>query len=77
MSQKKSEFKAVKLKDGEEILLVVRQTAIAFATSILAGLVLFLLPFFLLFPLFSWGRWGVVVFVILLSIAIIFALYRF
>tara|TARA_Y100000310_G_scaffold293587_1_gene323267 strand:- start:88 stop:711 length:624 start_codon:yes stop_codon:yes gene_type:complete len=77
MAQKKSEFKAVKLKEGEEILLVVRQTSIAFATSILVGLVLFLFPFFLLFPLFSWGKWGVVIFVILLFIAIIFALYRF
>ena len=74
---KKSELKAVKLKESEEILIVIRQTPIAFATSLFVGLTLFLLPFFLLFPLISWGKWGMVIFCILLGIAIIFALYRF
>ncbi|MBU1180087.1 hypothetical protein KJ885_04030 [Patescibacteria group bacterium] len=74
---KKSDFKAVKLKDGEDILLIVRQTPIAFSGSILLSLLLFLLPFFLLFPLFSWGKWGVVIFCILLGFAILFSLYRF
>ena len=74
--QKKSEFKAISLKDGEEILLVIRQTPIAFSGSILIGLFLFLLPFFLLFPLFSWGKWGVVIFFILFGVAIIFSLHR-
>ncbi|MFC1612453.1 PH domain-containing protein [Patescibacteria group bacterium] len=70
-------FKSVKLKDGEKILLVVRQTPIAFGMSILIGLILFLLPFFLLFPLFSWGKWGMALFFVLLFGAILFALYQF
>lgn len=75
--EKKQEFKAIKLKEGEEILLVVRQTPVNFAGSILIGIFLFLLPFFLLFPLFSWGKWGIVIFCILLFGALIFSLYRF
>ncbi len=69
-------FRAIKLKEGENILLVVRQTPIAFANSILIGMFLFLLPFFLLFPLFSRGKWGMAGFIALVSIAIIFSLYR-
>lgn len=69
-------FRAINLKDGEKILLVVRQTPIAFANSLLIGMFLFILPFFLLFPLFSMGKWGVAGFIALLSIAIVFAFYR-
>lgn len=69
-------FRAVKLKEGEKILLVIRQTPIAFANSLLIGTLLFLLPFFLLFPLFSMGKWGVAGFIVLIIIAIVFAFYR-
>lgn len=69
-------FRAVKLKDGEKILLIVRQTPVAFANSLLVGTLLFLLPFFLLFPLFTRGKWGVAGFISLLFIAVIFAFYR-
>ncbi len=65
------------MKEGEKILLFVRQTPIAFANSILIGAFLFLLPFFLLFPLFTRGKWGVAGFIALISIAVIFSLYRF
>lgn len=70
-------FRAVKLKDGEKILLVVRQAPIAFANSLLIGTLLFLLPFFLLFPLFTRGKWGVAGFIVLISVAAVFAFYRF
>lgn len=70
-------FRAIKLKEGEKILLVVRQTPIAFANSILIGTLLFLLPFFLLFPLFTRGKWGVAGFIVLVSIAAVFSFYRF
>lgn len=70
-------IRAVKLKDNEKILLIVRQTPIAFSAQILAGLLIFLLPFFLLFPLFSWGRWGEALFGILLCGAVVFAAYEF
>ncbi|PIR66460.1 MAG: hypothetical protein COU51_03835 [Parcubacteria group bacterium CG10_big_fil_rev_8_21_14_0_10_36_14] len=76
MEQKKSDFKAVKLKEGEEVLLVVRQTPIVYSTAILFGLLFFLLPFFFLFPLFSWGKIGMVIFFILLGGAIFFTLYQ-
>lgn len=69
-------FHAVKLKEGEKILLIIRQAPIAFANSLLIGTLLFLLPFFLLFPLFTRGKWGVAGFIVLLSAAIVFAFYR-
>ncbi len=69
-------FRAIKLKEGEKILLVVRQTPVAFANSILIGALLFLLPFFLLFPLFTRGKWGVAGFIALIFIAVIFSFYR-
>jgi hypothetical protein len=70
-------FRAINLKEGEEIMLIVRQTPVAFSTAILVGLLLFLLPFFLLFPLFSWGKWGIVIFAVLLFVALCFAAYKF
>jgi hypothetical protein len=70
-------FKAITLKPDEKILMVVRQTPVAFSNSLLIGALLFLLPFFLLFPLFSYGKWGVAGFSALLLAAIIFAGYRF
>jgi len=69
-------FKAFKLKEGEEILFVVRQSPIAFSTSLLIGLLLFLLPFFLLFPLFSLGKWGVLIFILLFLGALYFTVDR-
>lgn len=57
-------------------MLVVRQTPVAFANSLLIGTLLFLLPFFLLFPLFTRGKWGVAGFIVLLSVAVIFSFYR-
>src|SRR3989344_4924177 len=70
-------IRAIKLKEGEDILLIVRQTPIAFSTQILIGLLLFLLPFFLLFPLFSRGKWGMAGFAVLVAAAIIFTAYQF
>jgi len=70
-------FRAITLKPDEKILMVVRQTPIAFATSFLIGLFLFLLPFFLLFPLFSYGKWGVAGFVTLVTVAVCFCGYKF
>jgi len=70
-------FKAFKLKEDEEILLIVRQSPIAFSTAFLIGLLLFLLPFFLLFPLFSWGKWGIVIFIVLFLAALYYAVDRF
>jgi hypothetical protein len=70
-------FRAIKLKEGERILLVVRQTPIVFSGAVLLGLFLFLLPFFLLFPLFSYGKWGVAGFIILILVAFCFSSYKF
>lgn len=69
-------FRAITLKPDEKILMVVRQTPIVFANSLLIGTLLFLLPFFLLFPLVSYGKWGIAGFAALILIAIVFAGYR-
>lgn len=61
------------LKEGEEIVKIVRAYALSQSFKIAIIIVLVLLPFFLLFPLFQRGFWGVIAFFILLTIAVVFA----
>lgn len=55
-------------KNGEEILEVVHPVWIAHLPMLAVGTVLTLLPFFLLFYLFSYGERGVAIFFLLLAI---------
>jgi membrane protein YdbS with pleckstrin-like domain len=58
----------------EEVIAVVRPSLIEFFWSICIAIVLINLPFFLLFPLFQFGIWGVVAFATILVIALLFLL---
>lgn len=62
----------VQLKPNEEVLLVVREDMIPHMPKFLFLLVWFLLPFFFLFPLISFGIPGVVVFAFAVLSSILF-----
>ncbi|MFH1534768.1 MAG: PH domain-containing protein [Patescibacteria group bacterium] len=60
------------LKEGEETVKIVRAYILSQIFKIAVIIILILLPFFLLFPLFQRGFWGVTGFFVLLIIAIAF-----
>ncbi|MFA6525767.1 MAG: PH domain-containing protein [Patescibacteria group bacterium] len=65
------------LKEGEETIKIVRAYALSQILKIAIIIVLVLLPFFLLFPLFQRGLWGVIGFFVLLALAIVFTVRTF
>lgn len=58
------------LKPKEVVIEVIKKYYLTYSGNFLLSLILFLLPFFLLYLLFSWGRWGLALFGLLLSIGI-------
>lgn len=62
------------LKEGEEIICLVRRYYLTYAFHIFLALVFVLLPFFFLYPLFRWGTAGVIIFILALAFGLIFAL---
>jgi len=67
-------IKKINPKAGEEIIAVVRHFGLTFWPQILAVALLIILPFFLLFPFFKWGYFGVALFLFLIFLGIIYAL---
>ncbi|MFA7662576.1 MAG: hypothetical protein WCX88_01530 [Patescibacteria group bacterium] len=65
------------LKDDEEIIQEVRQHLIVFGWPMIISLMLFLVPFFLLYPLFGLGEWGVAIFGLMLILGIFLAIKTF
>ncbi|MDQ7814994.1 MAG: PH domain-containing protein [Patescibacteria group bacterium] len=64
----------LQLKDGEKVSFIVRRHAITLAPGLFLALVLIVLPFFLMFPMFSWGVFGLALFVISVVIGIAIAI---
>jgi hypothetical protein len=62
------------LKEGEELIEIVRRFYISYLWQAIIALVLVLLPFFLMFPLFRWGLPGVILFFGLLISGIIYGI---
>jgi uncharacterized membrane protein YdbT with pleckstrin-like domain len=62
------------LKEGEELIEIVRRYYLSYLWQAIVALVFVLLPFFLMFPLFRWGWFGVVIFFGLLIFGIIFGI---
>ncbi len=60
----------LQLKDGEKVSFIVRRHPITLAPGLILALVLIVLPFFLMFPMFSWGVFGLVLFVVSVVIGI-------
>jgi len=53
----------LQLKDDEEVRCIVRRHPSSLAPGLFVALVLIVVPFFLMFPLFGWGVYGAVLFV--------------
>ncbi|MFA5128401.1 MAG: PH domain-containing protein [Patescibacteria group bacterium] len=70
-------IKKISLKAGEEIIAVVRHYGLTLWPKILAVILLLVLPFFFIFPLFKWGYWGVALFLFPILLGVIFALKIF
>lgn len=62
------------LKEGEELIEIVRRFYISYLWQALVALIFILLPFFLIFPLFRWGWPGIIIFFALLIFGIIFGI---
>jgi len=60
----------LQLKDREEVRHVTRRHVLTMFPGLLLALVLIVIPFFLMFPLFSWGMLGVVLFFIAVLLGI-------
>lgn len=67
----------LQLKDGEDVRLLVRRHAITMIPRLFIALALIVVPFFLLFPLFSWGIAGMAAFVISVLAGIVTAMRTF
>jgi len=59
------------LKDEEELIRLIRRSPLTFVFSGFLTLVLFLLPFFLMFLLFRWKTAGLIIFTFLLVIGVL------
>lgn len=64
----------LQLKDGEKMKTIVRRHPVTFVPGLGAALLLIVLPFFFLFPLFSWGAIGFAVFILAVVGGIIWAI---
>jgi len=64
----------LQLKDGEKVSFIVRRHPITLGPGLLLALILIVLPFFLMFPMFSWGVFGLVLFVVSVVIGIAIAI---
>lgn len=62
------------LKEGEEIVCLVRRYYLTYAFHVFLALLFILLPFFFIYPLFRWGTFGVIIFFVALLFGGIFAL---
>lgn len=58
------------LKDDEQLIIMVRKYFFVFSTQLTVGIVFIIASFFLLYPLFNWGLWGILIFFVLLCIGI-------
>jgi uncharacterized membrane protein YdbT with pleckstrin-like domain len=70
-------IKKINLKVGEEIVRVVRHYVLTLWLQILGAFLLLILPFFLIFPFFRWGYWGVGIFLALIFLVIIYGIRIF
>ncbi|MDD5043102.1 MAG: PH domain-containing protein [Patescibacteria group bacterium] len=77
MSGEKKFYKILNLREGEEIIRVIRRYPLTLFFKILLALILILAPFFFMFLLFSWGFWGVLLFLLVLGCGIVYALKIF
>ncbi|MBI4449896.1 PH domain-containing protein [Candidatus Uhrbacteria bacterium] len=66
-------IKRFKLREGEQVVAVVRRSVLAYAAPAALALLCAFLAFFLIVPLIARGKFGVGIFVLLLALAIVMA----
>lgn len=64
----------VRLREGEEVVQIVRRFWWIYMASATLALVLIVTPFFFLVPLLRYGRWGMVVFTVVFLCGLIYGL---
>lgn len=64
-------YKNLALEDEEKIIKTARQSPLILLSSLIMPIGLIILPFFLLYPLFSWGDRGIVIFSIMLGLGLV------
>lgn len=67
----------LQMKDGEDVKEIIRRHWLTLVPGLLLAFFLIVVPFFLLFPLFSWGVWGASLFVIAVIVGIVIAIRTF
>lgn len=67
----------VQLKQGEEVQHIIRRHGATLIPQLFLAFILIVLPFFMMFPLFSWGVIGIVIFALTVLIGIGIALRTF
>lgn len=65
------------LNEDERVIEKVHQHPVIYFWSILLSLLLFLSPFFILYPLFGLGQWGIIIFLFLTILGILLAVRSF
>lgn len=69
--------KILNLREDEEVIRIIRQYPLTLFWRILLAVLLFIVPFFFMYPLFSRGQWGILIFGAVIMIAFIYALRIF
>ncbi|MAF14202.1 MAG: hypothetical protein CMI53_04930 [Parcubacteria group bacterium] len=64
-------YKYLILNDDENVIKIVRQRSLQLFQSIIIPIILIILPFFFLYPLFNWGNKGIILFSSLVFIGLI------
>ncbi|MFA6410575.1 MAG: PH domain-containing protein [Candidatus Buchananbacteria bacterium] len=70
-------YKNLALQPGEKIVKIVRQTNLKLYRQLILPIVVIALAFFFLYPLFFWGKKGIAIFVLALTIGLILGLRNF
>ncbi|MFA4955060.1 MAG: hypothetical protein WC641_07170 [Patescibacteria group bacterium] len=63
----------LQLKDDEQVKLIVRRHLVTLFPSLFLALILIVVPFFMLFPLFAWGILGVILFAVAVFCGVVVA----
>lgn len=58
------------LDPDEKVLLLTRRYFLTLWHHLFISFVLIVMPFFLMFPLFSWGRWGIALFIYCIAVGV-------
>lgn len=68
---KNSIYKNLILNEDESLIKIIRQPWLKLVISLILPVILILLPFFFLYPLFYWGNKGIIIFASLLLIGLV------